>query len=323
MPADISVAGLAQVTRDLMGSSIYGSPPKMDALAVLRLTQLLIVNCAEFGAPGQGYEGLKLLGRTPSDVISGLAVTCYQSLGNRKSVLAMDTLGLPGWFAVNEEADARDWLEILEEHQAVLRGLRDDHSDEIQLLVMYRRFLEGRGEGAAEALLEFMERYGPFLVRARAQKRRVRHFQTNSLRRVLVGIEYKPAEILNDQGFQAVAAAIRKATVKAQAQKAMGIRDHRQVRYDLLSDLRRKRALPGNGPLIEAVADFISKYNRENARRHEMHNQAPCDVTTEQFASFAGIVETFGASTVGALLCAYASCREPREPDAEEAAAAS
>lgn len=125
-------------------------------------------------------------------------------------------------------------------------------------------------------------------------------------------------EILNDPGFQAVAAAIRRATVSAQVQKAMGNADHREIRYDLLHDLRRKRSLPGTSPLTEAVSDFVSMYNAENARRREMRRPAPLNVTTEEFASFAGLLEKHSASLVGALLCAYGTCREPRDTGAPE-----
>lgn len=132
-----------------------------------------------------------------------------------------------------------------------------------------------------------------------------------------MGTAPKLTEILSDAGFQAVAAAVRKATVSAQAQKAMKRQDYREIRYDLLHELRRKRGLPGVAPLIEVVSDFVSLYNSENARRREMGKPAPRNVTTEEFSSFAALVEQYGASMVGALLCAYGSCREPR--DEEEA----
>lgn len=124
--------------------------------------------------------------------------------------------------------------------------------------------------------------------------------------------------ILTDQGFQAVAAAVRRATVNAQAQKAMKKSDYREIRYALLHELRRKRSLPGIAPLVEAVSEFVSQYNAENARRREMGKSAPRNITTEEFIAFAGLIERYGASIVGALVCAYGSCREPRDEDAHE-----
>jgi len=128
----------------------------------------------------------------------------------------------------------------------------------------------------------------------------------------------KLTPILNDPGFQAVAAAVRNATVSAQAQKAMNHPDYREIRYDLLPELRRKSSLPGNDPLIQALSDFISKYNVENARRRELRKPAPRNITTDEFSSLVALIETHRAATVGPMLCAYGSCRLSRDRDEPE-----
>lgn len=319
IPHDISFRALESIARKLRSAGVYGGPPKMDALAVLKLAELLVRHSEEYHDPdAEVLPGLSLTGKSPAETISGVMMTHYQSLGNAKAVSAMSTIALPGWFPITSKQDAEVWLGILDEHQRVIRGLQDDHSDEIGLLVAYRRFLEKRGEAAVWSLVEFMENYGPFLIRAREQKRKVRSFRTDYFRRIVMGTAPKLMEVLNDSGFQAVATAVRKSTVSAQAQKAMGRSDYREIRYDLLHDLRRKRSLPGVTPLVEVVSDFISKYNAENARRREMRKSAPRNITTDEFSAFTALVERYGASTVGALLCAYGSCREPHDEDAAE-----
>lgn len=321
VPADISISALAFVARELRREGVFGGPPKMDALAVLRLADVLIRHCEEYHDEGvEVAPGLFLRARSPAQMVSGVIVTHYQSLGNAKAVSAMSTLALPDWFPVTSRADARVWLAILDEHQRVVRGLRDDHSDEIGLLIAYRRFLETRGDGAMWALLTFLEGYGPFLIRALAQKRKLRSFRMDYLRRVLMGSAGEGTSgavttVLDDPGFQAVAAAVRRATVGAQWQSANNIADHREIRYDLLHDLRRKRSMSGPAPLIEAVADFISRFNAESARRHEMRKSGRHRVATEELRAFAALVERHGAPLVGALLCAFGSCRESREAE--------
>jgi hypothetical protein len=52
-----------------------------------------------------------------------------------------------------------------------------------------------------------------------------------------------------------------------------------------------------------------------------MRQPAPPNVTTEEFRAFASLVERYQAPLVGALLAAYGSCREPREPAPEPSAA--
>ena len=331
VPADIPIGALEAVVRELRESRISGTGAKLDALAVLRLVQILIDHSQDFYSPGQErlYDH-RLIQKRPSELISGVMVTHYQSLGNAKAVSAMATLALPGWFPVNSREDADAWKAIIDEHQRILRGLEDSHSDEMGLLVKYRRFLEQHGQPAMLALLEFIEEYGSFWLRTfgGAERRHPRRFTDSLLRRIVEGMSEGMVEILEDPGFQAVATAVRRATVSAQAQRALQRQrgqpiSVREIRYDLLPDLRRKRTLPTPEPFIEAVAEFVSLYNVENARRREMNPPlpAPRNVTTDEFLAFTRLIEERkDASLVGALLCAFGSCREPREPDVAGAA---
>ncbi|MBI3458593.1 MAG: hypothetical protein HY002_22700 [Candidatus Rokubacteria bacterium] len=319
VPRDISMRALESLTRELRRAGVPGGPPKLDALAVLRMAELLVRHSEEYhDADTEPWPGLSLAGKTPAAAISGVMVTHYQSLGQSRAVSAMATLALPGWFPIRDRHDAETWLAILDEHQGIVRGLKDDHSDEIGLLLLYRRFLERREGSAAWALVGFMEHYGPFLIRARERDRKVRSFRTDHFRETVKDMDTSLTEILDDAGFKAVAAAVRRATVSAQALKAMRRPDYREIRYELLPELRRKRSLPGVAPLMESVADFVASYNVENARRREMGKDAPRNVTTDELSALARLLERHGTSLVGALLCAYGSCREPREGEAVE-----
>jgi hypothetical protein len=319
VPRDISMRALESLAREVRRGGVPGGPPKLDALAVLRMAELLVRHSEEYhDADTVPWPGLSLSGKTPAAAISGVMVTHYQSLGQSRAVSAMATLALPGWFSIRDRRDADMWLAILDEHQRVVRGLQDDHSDEVGLLLLYRRFLERREEGAARALVEFMEHYGPFVIRAREQGRKVLSFGADYFRETVKDMDMRLTEILDDTGFRAVAAAVRRATVSAQALKAMNRPNYREIRYDLLPELRRKRSLPGVAPLMESVADFLASYNAENARRRELGKEAPRNVTTEELSAFSRLVERHGTSLVGALLCAYGSCREPREAEAVE-----
>ena len=74
----------------------------------------------------------------------------------------------------------------------------------------------------------------------------------------------------------------RECLPRIEALKAMNRADYREIRYDLLPELRRKRSLPGVAPLMESVADFVASYNAENGRRREMSRKAPRNITTEE-----------------------------------------
>ncbi|MHB1006512.1 MAG: hypothetical protein ACYC3S_12855 [Chloroflexota bacterium] len=313
VPADISARAVVDLARELRRARVSGGPAKVDALAVLDLARLLIEHSTEYHEEGvPPFEGLDLGGRTPADVVSGVMVTHYQSLGSARAVTSMSMLTVPGWFPLGDPERARVWLSILEEHRRIVRGLKDDHSDQIALLLQYRRFLERRATTGLLTLLDFMSAYGQFLIRAREQNPRVPAFTTSNLKEVTMGLRADYGQILEDSGFLALAGAVRQATVTAQYWKSKR-EEHREIRYDLIPELRRKRTLPNSALFIETVAEFVASYNLENARRREMGKGAPANVTTQEFAAFCHQVQTHGASLLGALLCAYGSCREPRE----------
>lgn len=322
VPARASLAVVKGAAAALRQANLWGGAPKVDALTVIWLADYLVRNseeaqAAQAGSLGQ-ILGLSLRDQTPAQVIESVAITHYQSLGSARAVSSMSTLALPGWFPIGSPVDALDWLQILGEHRRVVRGLDDSHSDEIGLLIDYRRFLERRGSAAVDALLDFMGGYGQFLVRAWDAKRRVRAFRTTTFRRLLDGMATSFANIVADPGFEAVARAVRRATVQAQFLKSNGVKDIRDIRYDLIPELRRARAVPDSTLFVEAVADFVTTYNRENARRRELGKQAPANVHTDEFARFLHLVDEHGANVVGALLCAYGTCVEPRETEGHE-----
>lgn len=321
IPGEITIAAYQGLMRELP-TPRGGSPAKIDSLATLEVARLLIHHSDM--APTVTIEDdddlVSIQGRSPGSVIGGLAVTNYQSLGSARAVSVVSELAIPGWFPIRSQADAALWLEILDEHAAIVRALDDTHSDELTLLLGYRRFLEQRGddhghEAALDALLDFAGAYGAHVLRAREAGRQVRQFRADLFRRVVEEMSSTYGAILGDDGFQAIASAVRRATVSAQSRKARR-EEYREIRYGLLPALRRATQLDDKQELMVAVAEFIDLYNAENARREEATGRAwHARVTVDQLAAFVRLLDDQdGASIVGALLCAYGTCRETREP---------
>jgi hypothetical protein len=310
LPERIERKFLNTVVGELRRSPIFGSAPKLDCLAVLKFAEILITRSREF-------QGDWL---PPSQLVSGLMIAHYQSMGQSKAVTSIERLALPNWFPISNSAEADLWFDILDEHQKVVRSLKDDRSDEIGLLIGYRRFLEMRGKKSVDALISFLGDYGVFLMRERERDktRKLKQFVTDHVRSIVMQqLEYQ--DILENPGFKAIAAAIRNATVSAQVRKRLQAADYRDIRYDLLPELRRKRMLPDSASFVEAISDFVASYNAESARRYEMGKRTGTwRVSTEELQSFVGLLSKHKAPAIGALLCAYASCREPREAEAEE-----
>ena len=125
------------------------------------------------------------------------------------------------------------------------------------------------------------------------------------------------SDIMNDPGFEAIARAVRQATVTAQNKRARKEEVWREIRYDLLHDIHRTRQVPGNA-FIECLGEFVSRYNYENARQREITKNpkvAPANISDEELKSFVALVNQHGASVVGALLAAYGTCKEKWDGD--------
>lgn len=331
VPGDVNMLAYRTVVGRLTAPGSGTSAAKIDILIVLQIAEVLVRGSAPYldGSGGASNEELLLMGGglRPSEVIGGLAITNYQSLGSARAVSAMTELAVPGWFPVDTYEHANDWLLTIAEHRSIVRGLQDNHSDELALLLKYRRFLEQRGDDegnelAVEALLDFAGAYGSHVIRAREAGRPVRQFSTRLFERVVRGMSTRLADILTNEGFQSVAAAVRRATVSAQIRKAQRV-EHREIRYGLLPELRRTSQLADDGEFLAEVAKFIDVYNAENARRQESTGRPwSARVSTDDLLAFTRLVDDHHAPIVGALLCAYGTCTERREAGQDTAGTA-
>lgn len=137
------------------------------------------------------------------------------------------------------------------------------------------------------------------------------------------------AEILADEGFRRVAAAIRASTITPQTNKRLDRRPFYEIRYGLGQDLMRQANTPAN--LLSALGAFLADYNRENGQMRERYlkdknAQLPLslqriNITTADLESITQMVDRFGARVVCNLLVAYGYASNPRigddEPPAE------
>ena len=327
VPGKVSSRTLGRIAARLESETLMGCGPQSDILATLALARLLIEHSTEYHSSGAEPDpDLSLpLGHTPAQILSGLQVTHYTKTSQQAFGLqSMCSLALPSWFPIMGPSDAADWLAILAEHRRGILGLQSDRSDEIRLLLLYRVFLQRRGEAALLALVEFMEEYGALVMRVNGLKqgnrtRWMTRFSCEHFRRIAMGIDSRVAGIVGDPGFEAVARAVRQSTVTAQNKKARGENVWREIRYELLHDIHRTRKVPGSA-FVERISEFVSQYNYENARQREMAKDpkaAPANVSDEELKAFLALVDHHGASLVGALLAAYGSCKETWEKEEE------
>lgn len=315
-PADLEITFLRQsIGPAFRQLRLAWASIQIDVLGALGVAETLIKGSGMLEGGMRGF----LFGRTPRQVVAGLQTAYFASLGSARALNNTSFIGLPGWFPVDSREDAEAWLEIIGEHRACLRPLDEEKSEEAALLHRYRNFLSGNSLGD---LLDFLAAYGAYLIRNREQGRPVPQFTTSNMRRLMERMERKLTPILENAGFRNVATAIRRATVIEQYMKAKR-QDVFEIHYGLVPDLRRKARF--RDQFVEALCDFVDRYNRENARRAEQLKDRPGrrrdSVTTGDIQEVIRLVDEHGPQLVAMLLIAYGTAKEPKEAEIEAQAA--
>lgn len=299
-PGDIKVATLESISEEFFKLKLPWSSAQIDIQGALGLAQRLIEQLAQ--------EDSDEFGKKPREYISGLQTAYFKSLGNARALANTGFVGLPGWFHVTEQ-NANEWLEILEEHCKVLILLREERSEQAELLFLYRDFLSATDVGA---LLKFLSSYAPYVIRSRERKNPVRQFTTKNLRRLLMKLDGGFEEVIEDPGFQAVATAIRWATVIEQSYKARNDQIF-EIEYGLFQEFKRKA--PFREQFVAALSDFVSRYNAEYARYLERTKGNPRRrrprITKENLDGVIRLLNNKKRSeTVAMLLIAYGSASD-------------
>ncbi len=171
-------------------------------------------------------------------------------------------IGLPAWIQVHDAQDVMDALEVLTEHESIVRQFDESHSDDVNLLLSYRDFISASD---LWPFFDFTTAYASYIIGQRERTGgHARQFTITNLRRLFMSTEPKLGKILDSPGFQNIAYAIRQSTVTAQyRRKQQGDRRY-DVRYGLNQELARKANYPQD--FIAALSEFLHKYNAENAQ---------------------------------------------------------
>lgn len=119
--------------------------------------------------------------------------------------------------------------------------------------------------------------------------------------------------ILENPGFQSIAAAIRRATRGALYAKKLGNDRTYEVRYGLAQELKRKALYKSE--FAAALANFISEYMTENLRAADRDKRQRPAVTTTDLEEVVGLMDKYDPETVAMLLIAYGYAKEPRDAD--------
>jgi hypothetical protein len=286
---------------------------KMDVLATLRYCRVFL----EQWKAGQA-SGMFRFGRgQPGDHIAALEAIHYKHLGSAHATMNLSSLVLPEWLPIVETVEqANQFLAMLAEHEAIIRNLKEERSQEYELLKRYRNFLSARD---LRAFFGFTAAYagyvmGKFLDGGFPP----RQFQVTSLEVLIMSHDAALSSIVHNEGFRRIAEAIRHSTVIPQYHKSKGNPGPFEIRYGLGADLLRNASYPEK--FVQAISKFMFEYNQENERVNERFKGSPPvrrrNIRAGDIEQVLGLIDKNGDSdTVANLLVAFGYARDPRNRD--------
>lgn len=306
--------------RDVLWSS---TPVKLDILAVLQFTRVLINHDLqalkrESGAPRTA--------RKPTDRVHGFDVTFYKDMGSAFAVMNVAALNLPEWLPTPTTAqEAERALAVLKEHIDVISLIRardgEERTAEHELLRRYRDFLSGR---TIEPFLDFAALFAPYLSQKIERREPHKRFSIATLEELIAMTKHDFMPVIQSDGFQNIAAAIRRSTVSLQYAKGLGKTPTFDIRYGLAQELIRRSNYPDE--FIAALSDFVARYNLETAQTFETSKGkiGRKRVTESDLSEIVELLaQGFSAGTIARLLVAFGSAKtsddatEPTMPKAD------
>ncbi len=283
---------------------------KMDVLATLQYCLTYLKQWRDAYQKGRS----RIIKSRPGDHVAALEAVFYKHLGSAFATMNVSTLVLPEWVPTIETvADADRFIDLLSEHEAIVRNLNEDKGDEYSLLQTYRTFLSSRD---LVAFYRFTQGYATHVMRSYTGKGfPARRFQITNLEALIMAHDPTLAEIVQNTGFRRVAAAIRESTVRGQYLKTVKTPDEPPdpytVRYGLGNNLLRHASYPRR--FIQELCKFVHAYAQENERVRALHNNRPprfrVALTDDDLEQIVQLISKSDSETVAHLLVAFGYAR--------------
>lgn len=318
-PRSINGQALDDVMRLFRKLHWSSTPAKLDVLAALDLTRVLVELERRALQKEQGDQRRR--GLRPADRVHGLDVIFYKDMGSAFAVLNVAAMNVPEWVpAVSSVAEADRALAVLKEHIDVVSAIRardgEERTEEYELLRRYRDFLSGHD---IDPFLDFAALFAPYLSRKIERGEYIRRFNVETMEELLRMARHDFVRVIEDEGFQNLASAIRRSTVSLQYQKALAERGKAQrpqfdIRYGLAQDL--VRAANDVDGFVAALSDFVARYNGESAQKYETSKGdiRRSRVTEDDITSIVRLLaDGYSPKTLARLLVAFGSAKQSDE----------
>ena len=318
-PNEIGIAELNRLREELDRYNLWGGI-KLDIEATLRCAQILIKHSEIYASGRSQYTFLR--NKSPRDVVSGLRLAYFMSLGTAAALMNDSFLPLPAWFRIGNKEDATAYMRIIDEAigertegartAGCLSSLNENNSDDGAILQQFRDWLL---TGDLWQLLNFHARFALHVMHRLGAKEWVRPFSTDNLNLLLTkgfDMSFSTSEIVNNPGFLSVARAVRNSTIYAASPNG-----RREIRFGLAQKWKQKLK-SGKADLISAIAEFVQDHNWESINK--LGGKAHV-VKKEDLDDVFGMIDRHGPDLMGSLLLAYGYSRAPKVAIGEEAAA--
>ncbi|MCR4407425.1 MAG: hypothetical protein NUW24_10970 [Anaerolineae bacterium] len=290
---------------------------KSDATSLLLFTRAWLDYVEAAGKDNVDFDA-DPTSAVPEKVVAGFHVAQFKLLSrNAYTMVNLSFLNLPRWTGTpRSRAEVLALKEVIDEHLSVIREIDETRSDGYNLLRAYRDFVAGNNWSA---FFEFAAGYSHEIIRRyNAGARWVPTFSPSQLRRLIMAGNKPLSPIVENEGFQNVAYAIRYSTIIPQGRKAQNKDSLYDVRYGLGAELKRKATV--RDEFIVALSEFMQSYNQENSQKLEnTGQQMRRDLRTTDIEEVVRLVDEYGSEVVANLLIAYGYAREPRETEPDSA----
>jgi hypothetical protein len=282
------------------------SPIKLDILNSLNFTINFIEHTPEFKGKAR-------------NTLRGFHSVYQKDLGQNKAVANISFINTPDFVEIESRDGAHDWVEVLTQQKELISNI-EEQGDAVQGLQDYRNFIGSNQNSAFEYFSKFSYWYAIYLMHQLTKGNRfVRTFKTEHLIKFynyMTTNETNLTEIIQNQGFNAIAKAIRKSTVTLQYTP----KDQRkfEIRYGFAQQLQNKSK--SKDDLATFIGEFIATYNSETARSVEKNGgkMYRANVKDDELIDFYALLDKHPTRLVGALLASYGFALNKKEAPKEE-----
>ncbi len=274
------------------------SPVKLDILNILNFSINFIQRSPEFTG--------KL-----KNTVNGFHSVYQKDLGQNKAVANIAFLEIPDFIEIKDQNTSNNWIEILNSQKSIINAIKEQ-GDALQGLLTYRTFLSG---GDLKSFFKFCTWYSVYLMQALGKEQYyVKPFKIETLNLFYMNMDNENlnlSEIIANEGFKAVAQAIRKSTVSLQYTP----KDARKfdIRYGLAQELQNKSK--SKTDLATFIGEFIATYNAETAKVAEKNGGKSfrANVKSEELSQFYALLDKHPSRLIGALLASYGFALKSKE----------